>query len=294
MALWQAHTVRDVLSTAHPDCGVEIVTVRSTGDRDQATDLARFGSIGIFTVEVDRALLDGRAQIGVHSLKDMTTVLQDGILLASVHRRGPIEDVLVTESGATLDELPAGTRVATGSSRRRAMLLRARPDLRVVAIRGNVETRLAKLDAGECEGLVMARAGLERLGLEERITEVLDTERFLPAVGQGIVGLTCRDDDAQTRERLALVCHMPSWWAALSERALLRRLHGGCNAPIGGHATVVDEELHLAARVLSLDGTVCLAGERQGHASDAEELGESLADELSARGAQALVEASRA
>lgn len=294
MALWQAHTVRDVLSTAHPDCGVEIVTVRSTGDRDQATDLARFGSIGIFTVEVDRALLDGRAQIGVHSLKDMTTVLQDGILLASVHRRGPIEDVLVTESGATLDELPAGTRVATGSSRRRAMLLRARPDLRVVAIRGNVETRLAKLDAGECEGLVMARAGLERLGLEERITEVLDTERFLPAVGQGIVGLTCRDDDAQTRERLALVCHMPSWWAALSERALLRRLHGGCNAPIGGHATVVDEELHLAARVLSLDGTVCVAGERQGHASDAEELGESLADELSARGAQALVEASRA
>lgn len=294
MALWQAHTVRDVLSTAHPDCGVEIVTVRSTGDRDQATDLARFGSIGIFTVEVDRALLDGRAQIGVHSLKDMTTVLQDGILLASVHRRGPIEDVLVTESGATLDELPAGTRVATGSSRRRAMLLRARPDLRVVAIRGNVETRLAKLDAGECEGLVMARAGLERLGLEERITEVLDTERFLPAVGQGIVGLTCRDDDAETRERLALVCHMPSWWAALSERALLRRLHGGCNAPIGGHATVVDEELHLAARVLSLDGTVCVAGERQGHASDAEELGESLADELSARGAQALVEASRA
>ncbi len=294
MALWQAHTVRDVLVAAHPDCDVEILTVRSTGDRDQATDLARFGSIGIFTVEVDRALLDGRAQIGVHSLKDLTTVLQDGIVLASVHRRGPVEDVLITGSGATLDELPAGARVATGSSRRRAMLLRARPDLQVVEIRGNVETRLGKLDSGECEGLVMARAGLVRLGLEERITEVLDTERFLPAVGQGIVGLTCREDDAETRERLALVCHMPSWWAGISERALLRRLHGGCNAPVGGHATVVGEELQLAARVLSLDGTVCVAGECQGPASQAEELGESLADELLGRGARALVEASRA
>lgn len=293
MALWQAHTVRDVLSAAHPDCGIEILTVRSTGDRDQATDLARFGSIGIFTVEVDRALLDGRAQIGVHSLKDMTTVLQDGIELAAVYQRGPVEDVLITASGATLAEMPAGARVATGSSRRRAMLLRARPDLEVVGIRGNVETRLAKLDAGDSEGLLVARAGLIRLGLEERITEVLDTERFLPAVGQGIVGLTCREDDAQTRERLALVCHMPSWWAALSERALLRRLHGGCNAPVGGHATLDGEELHLAARVLSLDGTICVAGERAGHASDAVQLGESLADELLAGGAQALVEASR-
>jgi len=173
------------------------------------------------------------------------------------------------------------------------MLLRCRPELQVVGIRGNIETRLAKLESGEAEGLLMARAGLVRLGLEQHITEVLDTERFLPAVGQGIVGLTCREDDTETRERLTQVCHLPSWWAALSERALLRQLHGGCSAPVGAHATVVGDELHLVARVLSLDGVVCVTGERQGLASDAEQLGQSLADELLVAGAQALVEAAR-
>lgn len=293
LALWQARETRTALSAAHPDCGVELLTVKSSGDLDQLTDLARFGRIGIFTVEVDRALLDGRAQVGVHSLKDMTTTLQDGVVLGAVLPRGPVEDVLVSPSGATLDELPTAGRIATGSTRRKAMLLRARPDIEVGGIRGNVETRLTKLDAGEADALLMARAGLVRLGLGERVTEVLDTERFLPAVGQGIVGLTCRADDAQTRERLALVCHMPSWFAALAERALLRELEGGCNAPIGAHAVVDGDHLVLTARVLSLDGSECIEGSRQGPCAEAQALGVALAEQLLAAGAGALVEAAR-
>ena len=196
LALWQARRTSELLG------GAEIVVVESSGDRDRVTELARFGSIGIFTVEVDRAVLDGRADVGVHSLKDMTTTLQDGVQLVGVLERGMTEDALVARDGLTLDGLPPGARVGTGSLRRGAMLRAARPDLEVVPIRGNVGTRLAKVTGGELDATVLARAGLVRLGLEQHASDVLDTERFLPAVGQGIVGLTCRADDPATRERL--------------------------------------------------------------------------------------------
>ena len=295
LALWQARAARARLLEAGAEA-VELLEVRSSGDRDQATALARFGRIGIFTVEVDTAVVEGRADVGVHSLKDMTTTLLEGVALAAVLTRGPVQDVLVGPRAAgavRLAELPRGARVATGSLRRRAMAGAARGDLAFVELRGNVDTRLAKLDAGEAEALVLARAGLERLGLGARIHEVLDTTRFLPAVGQGIVGLTCRAEDAATRARLEALCDAPTWAAALAERALLRELRGGCNVPLGGHATVAGDELRLRARVLSIDGRECVAGERRGPAGEAEALGRELAAELLARGAARLIEGAR-
>lgn len=289
LALWQARRTSELLG------GAEIVVVESSGDRDRVTELARFGSIGIFTVEVDRAVLDGRADVGVHSLKDMTTTLQEGVQLVGVLERGMIEDALVARDGLTLDGLPPGARVGTGSLRRGAMLRAARPDLEVVPIRGNVGTRLAKVTGGELDATVLARAGLVRLGLEQHASDVLDTERFLPAVGQGIVGLTCRADDPATRERLQREARDPAAWAAaLAERAFLRSMKGGCNAPVGGHATVAGERLSLAGRVLSVDGSRTVEGRVEGTCAEAEALGLRLAEELAAEGGRDLVEEARA
>ena len=293
LALWQAEATRDLLRLAHPGAEITLTEIRSSGDADQVSDLARFGSTGIFTVQVDRAVIDGRADAGVHSLKDMTTTLSEGVVLAGAMARGFIEDALVAPDGKTLDELPAGARVATGSVRRAAMLRRARPDIEVVGIRGNVDTRLAKLDAGEADALVMARAGLERLGHGARISEVLSTDRFLPAVGQGIVGWTCRADDGSMRAHLAAITDREAWHAALAERALLRTLHGGCNVPLGAHARIVENALSIAACVLSPDGTQCIEAEALGPVSEAEALGERVARELLEQGAEQLLEAAR-
>lgn len=290
LAQWQAREVRSRL-----DGDAELVIIESGGDRDRTTDLAKFGSIGIFTVEVDRAVVDGRADVGVHSLKDMTTTLEDGVVLAGVLPRGVIEDVLVSSDPAwTLDGLPEGARVGTGSLRRGAMLLAARPDLRLEPIRGNVATRIGRVRSGDLDATVLARAGVERLGLLAEVTEVLPIERFLPAVGQGIVGLTCRERDVETRATIeARVRDGAAWAAALAEREFLRRLQGGCNAPIGGHAEIVGEELHLRGRVLSRDGARAVEGELRGSAAEGEALARSLAGDLAERGGAALVAEAR-
>ena len=281
LALWQAHRTQALLRQAGHEA--ELVIIESSGDRDRKTDLARFGSIGIFTVEVDRAVTDGRADIGVHSLKDMTTTLHDGVQLAGCLERGMIEDALVARDGMTLDTLPAGATVGSGSLRRGAMLRAARPDLDVVPIRGNVPTRLGKVTGGELDATILARAGLVRLGLDDHITEVLDTERFLPAVGQGIVGLTCRADDDERAGLLGrTIRDEQAWSSAMAERAFLRAMKGGCNAPVGGHATVTDGLLSLSGRVLALDGRETIEGRVEGKTSDAEALGLQLASSISA------------
>ena len=293
LALWQAGEARRLLLAAHPDAVVAIETIESTGDRDDRSDLASLGRIGVFTAEIDRAVLEGRADLGVHSLKDMTTTLPEGLVLAGTLARGRAEDALVASGSRTLADLPRGARVATGSSRRIAMLRRARPDLAIVAIRGNVETRLAKLDRGDADALVMALAGLERLGLAERASEVLGPPAFLPAVGQGIVGLTCRAGDEGAARALAAITDRESWAEAEAERALLRELHGGCNAPIGARARAVESSITLRACVLSVDGTECLEGLRSGPIGAAEAIGRALAADLAGRGAARLVEAAR-
>lgn len=290
LARWQADRAAAALQDQDPGLDVRPLVVRSMGDADQTTALARFGRIGIFTVEVDRAVLDGRAAIGVHSLKDMTTTLQEGVRLAGVLPRGSVEDVLV---GSTIADLPKDARVATGSMRRRAMLLRVRPDLQCVEMRGNVGTRLDKLSAGEADALVMARAGLERLGLGDHVAEVLDRSVFVPAVGQGIVGLTCREGDEETWQRLAPLREDPAWLEALTERRFLSELRGGCNVPVGGHAWTEDGLISITGVVLSLDGTTALSSTCAGGPECAPELGGALACELKEQGAEALLEAAR-
>lgn len=293
LALWQAETTRDLLRAAFPSLAVELLPIASAGDQDTTSALERFGRIGIFTVEVDRAVLEGRAHAAVHSLKDMTTELQDGLLLAGTLPRGPVEDAFVSPGVASLDALPAGARLATGSRRRAAMVRAARPDLELVGIRGNVETRLRRLAEGAAEGMLLARAGLERLGLQQHLRQVLDTQRFLPAVGQGIVGLTCRTSDAATHRRLLAISDLEAFHEALAERSLLRELRGGCNVPVGAHARVREGALHLRARVLSLDGTRVVEGELTGSRDQAAALGKLLARELVAQGATELIEEAR-
>lgn len=292
LALWQAKRTQALLEALGHR--VELVIIESSGDRDRQTDLARFGSIGIFTVEVDRAITDGRADIGVHSLKDMTTTLHEGVQLAGVLERGVTEDALVARDGLSLTALPQGATVGSGSQRRGAMLRAARPDLNIVQIRGNVPTRLSKVTDGEMDATVLARAGLVRLGLDQHITEVLDQARFLPAVGQGIVGLTCRSGDAERAELLSSsLKDRAAWAAAMSERSFLRQMKGGCNAPVGGHATVEGDTIRLQGRVLSLDGVDSVEGTVAGAADRAEALGLELARELDGRGGGRLIEAAR-
>lgn len=293
LALWQANETKRLLLARFPSLSVELHVVQSAGDKDKQTELARFGLTGIFTAEVDHAVVSGGAHAGVHSLKDMTTTLHERLVLAGCLARGPVEDVLLTRDKSRLSDLPPGARVGTGSVRRVAMIKRLRPDLELVGIRGNVETRLKKLHNGECDALVMARAGLERLGLSSVISEVFDIERSVPAVGQGIVGITCRSDDATTIDTLRQITHTPSFAAARAERALLHALHGGCNAPVGGHARCHGHDLELRARVMSLDGTECLEDHVRGDARDATQLGEKLAAKLLQLGAKRLIDAAR-
>ena len=293
LAMWQAETTQALLLAKFPELDVELRPVESSGDQHLDVELAKFGRIGIFTVEVDRILLAGEAAASVHSLKDMITDLEPGIVLAGTLERGPTCDVLISRDGTRLRDLPAGARVATGSRRRSAMLRALRSDLEVVGIRGNVETRLRKLDEGEADALIMAEAGILRLELGERITEVLDHASFLPAVGQGIVGLCCRTEDTESQKLVRAITCRNSWHAALAERSLLSALRGGCNVPVGGHAEVSEDELTLRALVLSLDGETKVEGARSGNCEDAVEIGKQLADELVRGGAAELIEAAR-
>ena len=294
LALWQARTTQSLVAERHPNRDVELEIVQSSGDRDQSSTLGSFGRTGIFTVEIDRVVLAGEAHVGVHSMKDMTTVLPDGLVLAGALARGPIEDVLVSRGGKQLAELTEGARVATGSRRRQAMLLAARPDLEVSELRGNVETRLAKIEAGEADATIMARAGLVRLGLDSNISEVLSIQQFVPAVAQGIVGLVCRQEDEETQQILRDVTDRDAWAAALTERAFLRRLEGGCSAPIGGHARVDGDTIHLHGRVVAPDGSKQVEGEVNGSVDEAAGLGVRLAESLLERGAGDILELARA
>jgi hydroxymethylbilane synthase len=294
LALWQAHAYAAALRAAEPGLEVRLLEVKTVGDRVLDRPIAEVGTQGVFTVEVDRAVQDGRAHAGVHSLKDLATTDADGLRLAAVLPRGPVEDVLVAPRWKTLDLLPRNALVATGSLRRRSMLLRERPDLRFVDARGNIATRLSKLDAGDCDAMVLARAGLVRLGYGDRVTETFGVHRLLPAVGQALVGATCRADDAETAGRLAAICDPVGFRCGVAERALLRTLRGGCHAPVGGHAVPADGALRLRGRVVAKDGSREIEGEIAGAPEDAERLGVALAEDLLRRGADRLLAEARA
>jgi hydroxymethylbilane synthase len=289
LALWQANHVADLLRPLAAPRPVELARIQTTGDRVQDRPLAQIGGDGLFTKEIQRAVLDGSADVAVHSLKDLPTQPVDGLVLAAVPPRGPTGDAFVSRRHHTFDSLPSGAVVGTSSLRRRAQVLHRRPDLRVVEMRGNVETRLRKLDEQGLDALILARAGLERLGLGDAVTEVLDPAWMLPAVGQGALGLECRADDPETLRLLAALDDAPSRQAVLAERALLRALGGGCLVPIGAAADVRDGALTLRGAVLAPDGSRRLDGQASGSREEAEVVGRRLAHDLLERGAAAIL-----
>jgi len=289
LALWQANHVADLLRPLAAPRPVELVRIQTTGDRVQDRPLAQIGGDGLFTKEIQQALLSGTADVAVHSLKDLPTLPVERLVLAAVPPRGPTGDAFVSNRHRRFDDLPPGAVVATSSLRRRAQVLHRRPDLQLVNIRGNVGTRLRKLDEGGYDGLILARAGLERLGLGDRVREVLDAAWMLPAVGQGALGLECRTEDTETRRLLAGLDDAATRQAVLAERALLRGLGGGCQVPIGAAATVTGDRLTLRGAVLPPDGSRRVAEQVEGDAAEAEELGVRLAERLLALGARELL-----
>jgi hydroxymethylbilane synthase len=273
---------------------VEIVEITTRGDVDQTELIGDIGAPGVFTKEIQRAVLSGDVDVAVHSLKDLPTDSVAGLTLAAVPTRESAADVLISTIAASLDTLPKGARVGTGSLRRQAQLRHARPDFVVLAIRGNVDTRLRKLDEGQFDAIVLAEAGLKRLGLAHRISHVLPFDVMLPAVGQGALGIECREEDLPTRAALAALDDAATHVAVLAERALLARLRGGCLAPIGALGQMMNRNLVLSAVVLSADGARRLHAEDSASIEEAEAVGERVADALLSQGAGALIAGSRA
>lgn len=285
LALWQAHHVGALLAARHPGLEVSYVAMSTEGDRFLSQPLSAVGGKGLFVKEVEQTLLDGRADLAVHSLKDLTSVMPEGLMLAAVPTREDPRDAFCSPSGLTLAMLPQGARVGTSSLRRSCTLRARRPDLEIVSLRGNVQTRLNKTRELGLAGAVLASAGLKRLGLEKEITEVISTADSLPAVGQGVLALQCRTDDADTRALLAPLDDALTRVAVSAERALLAKLEGGCTVPMAGHATVADGQVHLRAFVGRPDGSTVVRGEVRGPSEQAHALGEALAADLLGRGA---------
>jgi hydroxymethylbilane synthase len=289
LALWQAQHIAEGLRPIVAPALVELVIVQTTGDRVQDRSLGVIGGQGVFTKEIQHALLDGRADLAVHSLKDLPTEPVDGLVVAAVPPRASTADALISPRFLRFDALPHGARIATGSSRRRAQILNQRPDLELVDIRGNVDTRLRKLEDGNLDGLILAAAGLDRLGLSSRITEILSDEWMLPAVGQGALGLECRSDDKVTLAAIQQLNHQATFQAVTAERAFLRTLGGGCILPIACLGKVVGSVLTLRGTVCSPDGAARVDGQLAGPATDATPLGMDLARQLLRDGAGRLL-----
>lgn len=296
LALWQSRAVQSALQAADPALQVEIEVVKTTGDVIQDVPLAKIGDKGLFTKELDAALLDGAADLAVHSLKDVPTRLPEGLALAAVTKREDPRDVVLLPPGRTggLFYLAQGAKVGTSSLRRRAQLQALRTDLDVADLRGNLNTRLAKLDAGAYDAIVLAAAGVLRLGWAERIGQYLDAPAWLPAVGQGALAVVARADRADVLDRLRAVHDPAAAACTAAERALLRALEGGCQVPIGALATVEGDRLTLHGLVAGLRGERIIRVRESGAAGEAEEIGRRAADALLARGAGEVLDAIRA
>ncbi|HET7370395.1 MAG TPA: hydroxymethylbilane synthase [Gammaproteobacteria bacterium] len=285
LALWQAEHVAELLRAQHPDAAVELLPLSTRGDEITDRPLANIGGKGLFTKTLEAALFDGRADIAVHSLKDVPAQLPEGMRLAAVIARDDPRDAFISVHYPNLDALPQGARVGSSSLRRQCQLKHHRPDLDVIPLRGNVGTRLAKLERGDFDAIILAAAGLKRLGQREQITTCLSPDVCLPAVGQGTLAIECREDDEQTIAMLATLNDGSTWTRTLAERALNRRLQGSCQVPLAAFAELEDERLRVRGMVGAPDGSRLLRAERQGAAGEAEQLGEALAEDLLAQGA---------
>jgi hydroxymethylbilane synthase len=286
LALWQARAVQAALAAAHgvAEGEIEIVTIKTSGDQVRDRPLADLGGKGLFTKEIEEALLDRRVDLAVHSAKDVPTFLPDGLMLAACLPRADVRDALIAPRHQTLANLPQGAKVGTASVRRSAQLKRIRPDIEIELLRGNVETRLKRVESGAFDATLLALAGLTRLGLEEHATEIFDTETMLPACGQGAVVIEARMDDAQTRARVEKIDHRETSIALTAERAMLAVLDGSCRTPIGGHAVLYTEaSLHLRGLVIAHDGSAFWNIRAEGIAGDAENIGRAAGEDLLAR-----------
>ncbi|MDF2418639.1 hydroxymethylbilane synthase [Acinetobacter beijerinckii] len=291
LALWQAEHIRFCLNELYPDLTVELVKFVTQGDKILDTPLAKIGGKGLFVKELEAALLDGRADLAVHSMKDVPMHLPENLSLAVICEREDPLDAFVSNQYSNFDELPLGAKVGTSSLRRKCQILQLRPDLEIIDLRGNVGTRLSKLDDGLYDAIILASAGLKRLGLADRIRHSLDPVVSLPAVGQGALGLECRENDHELLALIQPLQHQETSICVRAERAFNAYLEGGCQVPIAGYATLVNAQLKIEGRVGSVDGKTLLKETLEGSADEAEQLGEQLAQRLLAQGAGELLKA---
>ena len=289
LALQQSEWFQGQVQVIAPDITVTLTRIQTSGDKIVDVPLAKIGGKGLFVKEIEEALLSGEIDFAVHSMKDVPTQLPDGLEILCVPPREDSRDALISRTGCRFQELPVGARVGSSSLRRQSQFLHARPDLRIEMLRGNLDTRLKKLKEGQFDAIILAAAGLRRLGWTEEITEYLDPQLCLPAIGQGALGIEGRSNDQFVRSILSRLTHPPTQVAVAAERALLHRLEGGCQVPIAAYATLTNDQLHLEGLVASVDGKTVIRDAVQGARAEAQVLGTRLAERLLARGADKIL-----
>ena len=291
LALWQSNYIKSCLEAQYPDCEVRLQKIVTKGDKILDVPLSKIGGKGLFTKEIETALLDGEVDLAVHSLKDMPTKLPDGLCLTAITERAVVGDAFVSNKYNTFAEMPAGAVLGTSSLRRKAQLLAKRPDLDIRDLRGNVDTRLHKLDEGQYDAIILAAAGLTRLGYADRIKETLPCDFCIPAVGQGALAIECRTDNKEVRSMLKFLNHPGTKNCTDAERAFLGLVEGGCQVPIGVHADVIENnKMHVTAIIASLDGSTLLRDEIDGDVAEAVVLGQTLGRRMLANGGKAILE----
>ncbi len=289
LALWQAEWVKSELEKKYPGMRVSLTKIKTTGDKILDVPLAKVGGKGLFVKEIEEAMLRQEIDIAVHSMKDVPTFFPDGLHLSCITKREDPRDALLSRNKVMFKDLPKGAKVGTSSLRRQAQLMHIRPDFAIEQLRGNVDTRLRKLKEGQYDAIILAAAGVKRLGLAENVTEYIDTEISLPAIGQGALGIECRVDDRELNDLIAFFNHADSRVCVTGERALLRRLEGGCQVPIACYGQIKDGKLSLAGLVGSVDGRQIIKESIEGPQSEAERLGVTLAESLLKRGADVIL-----
>jgi len=289
LAVSQSEWIKNRIVSRHPDISVELVRIKTKGDKIIDSPLSKIGGKGLFVKEIEDALLRKEVDLAVHSIKDVPAELPDGLCLPVFPEREDPRDVFISKEYASLSDLPEGASIGTGSLRRSSQLIHIRPDLHIVQLRGNVDTRLKKLESGAMQAIILAAAGMNRLGLSAKITELLSTEALLPAIGQGALGLEVRKDDDRTLEILSFLNHRPTELAVRAERSFLKRLEGGCQVPIAGFGIVEGRNIILKGMVAELDGSRIIRDEIKGPDTKAEELGFALAERLLESGADRIL-----
>lgn len=290
LALWQANWVKSALTAGHPSLSVDLVPIKTKGDKILDVALAKVGGKGLFVKEIEEALLNGHIDLAVHSMKDMPSEIPKGLCVGAIPQRETPQDVLISRKRLLLSQLGPNARIGTSSLRRTAQLLHARPDLVILPLRGNLDTRLKKLDAENLDAIILAAAGVKRLGLEYRITEYLDEKVMLPAVGQGALCIEIRENDPEVESIITLLEHHETRTVVMGERAFLKRLEGGCQVPIAAHGKIEKNRFTLCGLVATVDGTAVIRETLSGQKDSSEIIGVNLADRLIEMGAKIIME----